>query len=114
MYTPPFWMFHQHFNTCSKPARYLACSLGSRRYPFIALRRKSSEGGGAVSVQQGGRQIEYEDQDPRIHRKWLEAICKSGVTSEMGDIFNENDILALPAESLSGVIQTPKSIGPAT
>jgi hypothetical protein len=36
------------------------------------------------------------------------------VMSEMGDIFNENDILALPPESLSGVIQTPKSIGPAT
>jgi hypothetical protein len=70
----PFWMFHQHFNTCDKPARYVACSLGSPRYPFIALRRKSSEGGGAVSVQQGGRQIEYEDQDPRIHRKWLEAM----------------------------------------
>jgi hypothetical protein len=107
-------MFHQHFNTCPKPARYLACSLGSRRYPFIALRRKSSEGGGSLSVQQGGRQIEYEDQDPRIHRKWLEAIRETGVKSEMSDIFDEPAILALPPESLTGVIQTPRSIGPAT
>jgi hypothetical protein len=113
MYTPPFWMFHQHFNTCNKPARYLACSLGSRRYPFIAFRRKSSEGGGSVSVQQGGRQIEYEDQDPRIHRKWLEAIGKSGVESQMGDIFDEAALLALSPESFTGVIQTPQSIGPA-
>jgi uncharacterized RmlC-like cupin family protein len=114
MYTPPFWMFHQHFNTCPKPARYVACSLGSRRYPFISLRRKSAEGGGAISVQQGGRQIEYEDQDPRIHRKWLEAMKETGVKSEMGDIFDEPKILALPPESLTGVIKTPQSIGPAT
>ena len=114
MYAPPFWMMHQHFNTAPEPARYLACSLGSRRYPFIALRRKSSEGGGSVSVQQGGRQIEYEDQDPRIHRKWLEAIRQTGVNSEMGDIFDEPSVLALPPEKLTGVISTPRSIGPAT
>jgi oxalate decarboxylase/phosphoglucose isomerase-like protein (cupin superfamily) len=113
MYTPPFWMFHQHFNTSAKPARYLACSLGSRRYPFISLRRRSSEGGGSVSVQQGGRQIEYEDQDPRIHRKWLEALRRSGVESQMGDIFDEPSILALPPQALTGVISTPRSIGPA-
>ena len=113
MYTPPFWMFHQHFNTCAAPARYLACSLGSRRYPFISLRRKSSEGAGSLSIQQGGRQLEYEDQDPRIHRKWLEAIQKSGVSSEMGEIFDEPAILALPAEALTGVIRQPQSIGPA-
>ena len=113
MYTPPFWMFHQHFNTASKPARYLACSLGSRRYPFIALRRRSAEGGGALSIQQGGRQIEYEDQDPRIHRKWLAAIKASGVRSEMGDTLNEAAIMALPPSALEGPIRTPKSIGPA-
>lgn len=113
MYTPPFWMFHQHFNTCDEPARYLACSLGSRRYPFISLRKKSAEGGGSVSVQQGGRQIEYLDQDPRVHRKWLEAIAKNGVQSEMGDIFDEDEIMALAPDKLTGVIQTPQSIGPA-
>ena len=113
MYTPPFWMFHQHFNTGPKPARYLACSLGSRRYPFISLRRKSAEGFGSVPVQQGGRQVEYEDQDPRIHRKWLEAIAQSGVKSQMGDILDEAAILRLDASKLTGVISTPRSIGPA-
>ena len=98
MYTPPFWMFHQHFNICDKPARYLACSMGSRRYPFIALRKRSAEGGGAISIQQGGRQVEYEDQDPRVHRKWLEAIRKTGVESQMGDLFDEAAIMALPDE----------------
>ncbi len=113
MYTPPYWMFHQHFNTCPNPARYLACSLGSRRYPFISLRRKSAEGAGSKSLQNGGRQLEYEDQDPRIHRKWLEAMKLSGVPSEMGEIFDEHHILQLPAEELTGVIKMPKSSGPA-
>lgn len=113
MYTPPFWMFHQHFNTCDKPARYLACSMGSRRYPFIALRKRSAEGGGSISVQKGGRQIEYLDQDPRIHRKWLEAIKANGVESQMGDIFDEDEIMALPDSELTGTIKTPQSIGPA-
>ena len=111
--TPPFWMLHQHFNTCDKPARYLACSLGSRRYPFISLRRKSAEGMGSTSIQQGGRQIEYLDQDPRIHRKWLEAMAENGVASKMGDVFDEPAIMALPKEKLTGVIQMPRSIGPA-
>lgn len=113
MYTPPFWMFHQHFNTCDNPARYLACSLGSRRYPLISLRKKSAEGGGSISIQEGGRQIEYQDQDPRIHRKWLEAINKNGVASMMRDIFEEEAIMALKPEDMTGVIQTPTSIGPA-
>ncbi|TVT23018.1 hypothetical protein FNH06_11370 [Amycolatopsis acidiphila] len=113
MYTPPFWMFHQHFNTGPRPARYVACSLGSRRYPFLAMRRKSAEGSGAVSVSQGGRQIEYEDQDPRVHRKFLEALDRSGVRSQMGDVFDEDAIRSLPPEALTGVIRTPVSTGPA-
>jgi hypothetical protein len=113
MYTPPFWMFHQHFNTSGQPARYLACSLGSRRYPFISLRKKSAEGAGTIRIQDGGRQIEFEDQDPRIHRRWLEAIAETGVASQMGDIFDEKGILALPEEELRGTIRTPRSIGPA-
>ena len=113
MYVPPFWMFHQHFNTCPEPARYVACSMGSRRYPFIALRKRSAEGYGSTSIQQGGRQVEYEDQDPRVHRKWLDAIDENGVASDMGDIFDEPKIRALKPEEMTGAIYTPKSIGPA-
>ena len=113
MYTPPFWMFHQHFNTSKVPARYLACAIGSMRYPFISLRRVSNEGGGSTSVKEGGRQIEYEDQDPRIHRKFLEAIKKNGIESVMGDVFDEKAIMALDPAKMTGVIQTPQSKGPA-
>jgi hypothetical protein len=113
VYAPPFWMFHQHFNSGATPARYLACSLGSRKYPFVSLRRKSAEGNGAVSVSKGGRQIEYEEQDPRVHRRFLEALARTGVTSQMGDVFDEDAVLALPADQLTGVIQTPISVGPA-
>jgi hypothetical protein len=57
--------------------------MGSRRYPFIALRKRSAEGGGSTSIQQGGRQVEYEDQDPRIHREWLDEMRKNDVTPKM-------------------------------
>ena len=113
MYTPPFWMFHQHFNTSDKPARYLACAIGSARYPFISLRRVSTSGGGSTSVKEGGRQIEYEDQDPRIHRKFLEEIKKTGMPSQMGDLFDEPAIMALPQSELTGVIRNPQHSGPA-
>jgi uncharacterized RmlC-like cupin family protein len=113
MYVPPFWMMHQHFNTSNEPARYLACAVGSAKFPFISLRRRSTEGGGSTSIQQGGRQIEYEDQDPRIHRKFLEALQKAGIPSKMGDLFDEKAILALRPESLTGEIKMPRSIGPA-
>ena len=35
------------------------------------------------SVKEGGDQIEYEDQDPRIHAIWLEELRKSGVTPKL-------------------------------
>ena len=88
-------------------------SLGSRRYPFISLRRKSAEGQGAVSVSKGGRQIEYEEQDNRIHRKFLEECAKTGVPSQMGDVFDEPAILAIPESELTGVIRNPQFDGPA-
>ena len=113
MYTPPFWMFHQHFNTAPSPARYLACAIGSRRYPFISLRKRGTEGGGSTSIQSGGRQVEYEDQDPRIHRRWLQEIAKTGVASNMSDLFDESALLAMKDEDLKGVIRQPSSIGPA-
>ena len=112
MYAPPHWMYHQHFNTGPERARYLACGLGSRRYPLSSLRKKSGAGAGQVSVKKGGRQIEFEDQDPRIHRKWLEEIARQGVKSEMGDVFDEPALMKLDMSKHTGVIKTPVSTGP--
>ena len=88
VFAPPDRMFHQHFNTSPTPSRYLATAFGSLRYPFTDSKRKSLTGGGAdglkqggvsTSVKQGGAQIEYEDQSPRIHELYLEETRKAGV-----------------------------------
>ena len=94
LYVPELWMFHQHFNTAKVPARYLAISLGSRRYPFTKAKRDGVAGETDTDVKKGGRQIEYKDQNPRIHQKWLAEIAKTGVTSDMAAYIDERPYLA--------------------
>jgi hypothetical protein len=90
LFAPPNNMFHQHFGTGGTPARYLAVGFGTKRYPIVTERRLGSEGKRTdVSIKEGGAQIEYEDQDPRIHALWLKEIAKHGVDSKMGKIFDE-------------------------
>ena len=89
VFAPPDGMYHQHYNTGPEPARYLAVALGSLRYPFTSAKRRLFEGVD-VNVRDGGAQIEYEDQDPRIHRIYLEELTKSGVPSGMGEHINES------------------------
>jgi quercetin dioxygenase-like cupin family protein len=82
--------FHQHFNTGPAPARYLATAVGGLRYPTMRAQRVSLLGATegdtpavSKSVKEGGDQIEYEDQDPRIHRIWLEEMRKNGAPPRM-------------------------------
>lgn len=86
--------WHQHFNTGTKPARYLATSVGSIRYPLTARKRRStgttSEGAKiavGTSTKEGGDQIDYDDQDPRIHPMFLEEMRKNGAVSKMDKYF---------------------------
>ena len=55
---------------------------------------------GAVSldIKAGGDQIEYEDQDKRIHPIWLEEMRKNGVTPRMGKFFPDAGVGAEAAE----------------
>jgi hypothetical protein len=71
-------MFHQHFNTAPFPSRYLAVAFGSIRYPFTSD-KKGLFGHGDKSVSQGGRQIEYEDEDPRVRAIFEAELRKNGV-----------------------------------
>jgi quercetin dioxygenase-like cupin family protein len=94
VFPPAEKQWHQHFNTSSRPARYLATGVGSLRYPLTAIKRRSSgtlsptsKSAVSLSVKLGGDQIEFEDQDPRIHPLWLEEMRKNGGTPRMDKWF---------------------------
>jgi mannose-6-phosphate isomerase-like protein (cupin superfamily) len=91
VFAPPEGMFHQHFNTGPEPARYLAISMGSHRYPVLGHKLKLKQAPDA-SIQEGGAQINYEDQDPRIHDIWLRELAGTGVASRMGKYFDEERV----------------------
>ena len=45
----------------------------------------------STSTREGGDQIEYADQDPRIHPLYVEEMQKSGVPHKMHKYFPEKD-----------------------
>lgn len=83
VFAPPDQMFHQHFNVSPTPARYMATACGSLRYPFTETKRRSMLGGVSTSVRQGGGQIEFEDQSPRIHELYTQEMAKAGLEVRM-------------------------------
>ena len=67
-----------HSNTGKTPARYLAITgLGSRRYGIQRPRRSD------LSLEEGGNQLEYEDEDPAIHRLFEAELTLNGVTCRL-------------------------------
>jgi mannose-6-phosphate isomerase-like protein (cupin superfamily) len=78
--------FHQHFVTSNHPSRYVAVGMAGIRYPLtaeyrrIAVGRDGEGSSQSLSVKEGGDQIEYEDQDSRIHEIWLEEMRERGIT----------------------------------
>jgi quercetin dioxygenase-like cupin family protein len=90
VFPPADRQFHQHFNTSAFPARYLATGVGGLRYPLTYAQRRSllgvkpgEKGAVSTSIKEGGDQIEYDDQDPRIHRLWLEEMMAHNVEPKM-------------------------------
>ena len=77
IYVPPNGWYHQHMNAGKEPARHIA---------FYASRPSRVEGGEAVvttSYREGGTLIEYEDEDPEIRRRFVEALAIEGVECTM-------------------------------
>jgi mannose-6-phosphate isomerase-like protein (cupin superfamily) len=93
VFPPCNQQIHQHFNTSSEPARYLAIGIGNVRYPFTNQKRntmigeKGARQKSSLSIKEGGNQIEYEDQDLRIHALWLDEMKKNGITPRMDKYF---------------------------
>jgi quercetin dioxygenase-like cupin family protein len=86
LYAPPDGpTFHQHFNTAAVPSRYLAMSFGGARF-FISNARKRNYASMDKSVKEGGNQIEYEDEDPRILELYERECGRNGVQPRMRQI----------------------------
>ena len=81
MVVPPDQWFHQHFNSGANPARYLALRWNNWRYRF--MRATDGEGGTYTSLKLGGNQIEFEDEDPQIHRDFEAAMKLAGAKCNM-------------------------------
>ncbi|MGE5537783.1 MAG: hypothetical protein ACM30I_04140 [Gemmatimonas sp.] len=92
IFTPPDMWWHQHFNTSAEPARYLAMNLGNRKHPFTAERKTAAKVIG-VSQKDGGRQIEYEDQAPWVHKLYLEELARHGAKCRMSEFMDESVLL---------------------
>ena len=79
--------------------------MGGLRYPTTSANRISLIGAKegdkpavAKSVKEGGDQIEYEDQDPRIHRLWLGEMRRNNAVPRMEKfIATPPEFLAAPA-----------------
>src|SRR2546421_8534428 len=76
---PPDRTFHQHFNIGASPSRYLALRFSGNEESKATKRDLV----GSRSVKLGGDQIEYEDQDPAIHRTFVEEATRHGVSVKM-------------------------------
>ena len=92
---PPERWFHQHFNTGATPARYLAIRVGGSKFgrPF----GKDTEMRQEKSIKEGGDQIEYEDEDPKIRQTFEEALKKSGAKSGMDAVLTKEAAKAAAA-----------------
>jgi oxalate decarboxylase/phosphoglucose isomerase-like protein (cupin superfamily) len=78
MIVPPNMWLHQHFNTGTTPARYLAF-----KHEGVAIRNAQGVPKAWISRRLGGDQIDYVDEKPAIRRVFADALANHGLTSRM-------------------------------
>lgn len=78
---PPDMWFHQHFNTGKEEAVYLAIRWWSQKHKMMKLAPPDK------SVQEGGGQIDYQDEAPLVRRMFEEALAKEGIESKMATFY---------------------------
>ena len=74
-------------------ARYF-CNLNFKRKSFTTGACSFPYNTPSILSQVSKALIEYTDQDPRIHRMYLDALAKNGVKSRMGEFLDEDMLLA--------------------
>jgi hypothetical protein len=95
MIVPPNMWMHQHFNTGTRPARYLAF-----KHEGVAIRNAQGVPKAWISRRRGGDQIDYADETLAIRRTFAEALSKHGLAPRM-DAAYEAELADLPPPARS-------------
>lgn len=93
MIVPPNMWFHQHFNVGASPARYLAFKSES-----VSIRNAQGVPKAWISRREGGDQIDYADESPRVRRWFSDALAERGLTSRMEEAYAQ-EATALPPKT---------------
>jgi len=95
---PPNMWLHQHFNTGTTPARYLAF-----KHEVVSIRNAQGVPKAWISRRIGGDQIDYADETPEIRRTFAEALAKHGLAAKMEAAYEAElaDLPLLPARSVA-------------
>lgn len=90
MVVPPNMWFHQHFNTGTTPARYLAF-----KHEVVSIRNAQGVPKAWISRRIGGDQIDYADESPTVRTAFCTALEKQGLTPKMHEAY-EAELQTLP------------------
>jgi oxalate decarboxylase/phosphoglucose isomerase-like protein (cupin superfamily) len=92
---PPNMWLHQHFNTGTTPARYLAF-----KHEVVAVRNAQGVPKAWISRRLGGDQIDYADETPFVRKLFADELAKNGLTPRMDQAYAQ-ELVDLPAPAKS-------------
>ncbi|WP_281689642.1 hypothetical protein [Pseudonocardia thermophila] len=90
---PPNMWFHQHFNSGTVPARYLAF-----KHEVVSVRNAQGVPKAWISRRIGGDQIDYADESPMVRDMFRKALAEHGMQPQM-DSFYEAELATLPSKA---------------
>ncbi|HZQ61668.1 MAG TPA: ethanolamine ammonia lyase-activating protein [Casimicrobiaceae bacterium] len=93
MIVPPNLWFHQHFNTGSTPARYLAF-----KHEVVSIRNAQGVPKAWISRRIGGDQIDYADEPPIVRTLFEEALATKGLKPRMEEAY-QAELADLPPKA---------------
>ena len=82
MIVPPNMWFHQHFNTGTTPARYLAF-----KHEATSIRNQQGVPKAWISRRVGGDQVDYADEKPAIREWFADALARHNLKARMEDAY---------------------------
>jgi oxalate decarboxylase/phosphoglucose isomerase-like protein (cupin superfamily) len=92
MIVPPNMWLHQHFNTGTTPARYLAF-----KHEGVAIRNAQGVPKAWISKRLGGDQIDYSDENPETRREFERELARHGLKSAMDKAYAAEKVDQAPA-----------------